>query len=491
MESGTKKILAVVIVVVVVVAIAVPAVIFLAPAYGAVQIGTLVTPGAPADTPANRIIKLGILSSMTEIQGEGCWTGAYMRADEINSAGGVDVGGETYYFGIVSEDTYETEPIYDLSKGISAATKMLADHDPDFLLGGFRTEMVTAYREVVMDAKKIFIGLGAASDFLCQSVLDEYGAYGVDPRVTQPGFTGGNYTRYKYWFRSNPINGTSLVGQLLGFLAYLKGYMSTVLAKNITNVGVIREDLAWTTVFGIIFPLYLPLYGFSVKKDIAYPLTATAEDFAGYLQEFEDEDVQIIIPVISAQGGIILSSQYALTQPKAIMAGIDVMAQLDTYWGETGGGCEHLIHMRGVTRVPKTPTTIEFWDNYQSLYGHDPLYTTQGGYDTVSLYYNAIRVADSLDTDDVITALESFKPGFTPPAGIPRHGISAYTGILSTHDVMAGYHAGTDTLYGVTLFVQWQSPGNAVSVPCPPVYPDALGLAQANITLPSWGINDQ
>ncbi|MHA1965969.1 MAG: hypothetical protein ACW97G_15450, partial [Candidatus Thorarchaeota archaeon] len=39
------------------------------PPYGQVQVGRLVTPGAPAGTPSDHIINVGILDPMFDIQG--------------------------------------------------------------------------------------------------------------------------------------------------------------------------------------------------------------------------------------------------------------------------------------------------------------------------------------------------------------------------------------------------------------------------------------
>jgi hypothetical protein len=70
---------------------------------------------------------------MTEIQGEGAWMGAYLACDEINTAGGVTVGGETYYFGLVAEDTYEADASLDISKGTAAATKIITEDGAKYI----------------------------------------------------------------------------------------------------------------------------------------------------------------------------------------------------------------------------------------------------------------------------------------------------------------------------------------------------------------------
>ncbi|GAI31001.1 unnamed protein product, partial [marine sediment metagenome] len=70
METKTRNIIIVVVIIAIIAGVGIPlGMIFLAPKYGAVQTGILVTPGAPADVASDRIIKIGILGSLTDIQG--------------------------------------------------------------------------------------------------------------------------------------------------------------------------------------------------------------------------------------------------------------------------------------------------------------------------------------------------------------------------------------------------------------------------------------
>ncbi|MFX1411140.1 MAG: CARDB domain-containing protein, partial [Promethearchaeota archaeon] len=133
------------------------------------------TPGAPIDTPEDRIIKIGILADFTHITGEGTFQGSYLAIKGINEAGGILIHNSadptfpngTYYLGIVGENTYEAEPYLDITKGALAANKLITQHDPDFFIGGYRTEAVMTYREYIMDEHKIFMNTGASTDSFC------------------------------------------------------------------------------------------------------------------------------------------------------------------------------------------------------------------------------------------------------------------------------------------------------------------------------------
>ncbi len=455
----TKQIVAIVLIVIIVGAIAIVGFMFLPAApYGAVVVGQLVTPGAPPGTPSDHIIIVGILDPMTEIQGEGAWYGSYLACDEINTAGGVVVGGETYYFGLVAEDTSESDPELDLSKGTAAATKIITEDNARYIIGGFRTESVLAYQETIMDEKMLFFGTGASTDVFCQNVIDDY-------------------DRYKYFFRTMPINSTSLARSLLTYIAYLDGYLTAVTGKNITKVAIIRENLDWTVGMGLFLNGYLPLYGLEVVEEVAYPITAEAADFATYWTQIDAAEAQITIPIISAQGGILMTTQYAQAEAKCIIAGIDVMSQLDTYWSETGGSCAYQVVLQSTLRTNKTTKTIPFWDAFLSHYGSEPLYTAVGSYDAMYILAEGIDRAQSLNSTEIIPYLEQMN------ADNPFEVSGGNDAFTLGHDLLLGPN------YSFTLFTQWQSDGVKYAVSSGGIlYSDSI--VTGTLELPPWGIND-
>jgi Periplasmic binding protein len=66
-----------------------------------------------------------------------------------------------------------------------------------------------------------------------------------------------------------------------------------------------------------------------------------------------------------------------------------------------------------------TPKTIPFWDEFVKRFGTAPVYTGVGTYDAVHVYAEAVRRANSLDTDAVIKALEK-----TDMVGMPARSSS-------------------------------------------------------------------
>ena len=130
-------------------------------------------------------ISIGITGELEHTTGAMQLLGATMAAGELNAAG-VDIGGVPHEIGLVEIETGEATVDQTGAQGYSA---LLAKIDQvDFLLGGYRTEAVTVYREVAVGpdgAGVIFFNCGAGAEFLQHSVVDDY-------------------DNYKYWFKVTP-----------------------------------------------------------------------------------------------------------------------------------------------------------------------------------------------------------------------------------------------------------------------------------------------
>jgi branched-chain amino acid transport system substrate-binding protein len=444
MESLTKRILAIVLIVVIGVGIGVGAWYFLGGEGGYVW-SAADCPGAPTDITADQIIKLGCAGDTGEIQGDGNWEGTYLAAKEINTAGGLDINGTTYYFGVTSEDTDESNPNLVTSRGVDAARRLIYNKRVDFGIGGFRSEALLAYVEEFMDAEMIFIDTGAATDIFCENV-------------------NNSYSRYKYFWRFMPINSTSLGSQILGTLA---GFILTMNATypnfDVKQIGLLAEDLTWVDSLVAAVQAYLPLLtgGWaSMLPTIRYDITLSATDMNTHLQSFQSQGADIVIPVISAQGGILMMQQYAANQYDYLIFGIDVQSQLDTFWTASGGACAYETIMQTLIRTNKTAKSVAFWDAFVAEFAHEPLYTAVGAYDAVYGLMNAINRTQSLNAIPLIAEMETWTTANPQPGA---GGDAAWN--PNTHDLIAGYP------HGFTLWAQWQPDGTKRCVPAA-IYPD-------------------
>ncbi|MFX0080679.1 MAG: ABC transporter substrate-binding protein [Candidatus Hodarchaeota archaeon] len=434
MEALTKRIIAIILVAVIGVGIGVGAWFFLAAPEKKFK-----TPGAPSGISSDHIIRIGVAGDQGEITGDGAREGVHMAIKELNEAGGVNLNGTDYYFGYIAEDTDEGNPNLVTSRGIAAAERLVYDRNIQFAIGGFRTEAVLAYQEVFMDNKIIFMSVGVATDIFTDNVVNYY-------------------DRYKYYFRNMPNNSTSLGGMIFQYLSWQIAVLNaTYPLHDITKVGYLAEDLTWTEPTTAFLDTYLPYMGVTVPTGcgIRYDITLTTADMNIHMQTFEDAGCDVVIPVISAQGGIMMMQNYADSQRPYLIIGIDVQSQLDTFWAQSDGACAYETVMQGCYRVNKTPLTIDFWDDFHDLWGHDPLYTAQGAYDSMRHLAWAIEGTQSLRANDIIPKLETATPQAVKanPSAFP----GSVTGLGArwplSHELPTGYPD------GYTLWVQWNSTG--------------------------------
>ncbi|KKN09517.1 hypothetical protein LCGC14_1045780 [marine sediment metagenome] len=437
---ASKRIIAIILVAVIAVGGGIAAWFFLlAPGAGTYKWSASDAPGAPSNINASQIIKIGMAGDIGEIQGDGNYEGAYLAAKQINTAGGLEINGSTYYFGITTEDTDESDPSLVLSRGVSAARRLIYNKKVDFAIGGFRSEALLAYQEEFMDVEMIFIDTGASTDIFTENVRDDY-------------------EKYKYFFRFMPINSTSLGGQII---ATLVGFILTMNATypnhEVKQIGILAEDLTWTAgMIGAIqanIPLYTNLTTFGtweaeVLTPVKYDIMLDATAMNAYLAQLEADGADIVIPLISAQGGIMMMQQYALNNYDFLIFGIDVQSQLDTFWADSGGDAVYETIMQTLHETNKTTTSIAFWNAFKTEWGHEPLYTAVGAYDAVMGLRDAINETQSLRALDIIAVFESWTTS-NPHPGVA--GMGAWW--PTTHDIVAGFP------YGYTLWAQWQPGG--------------------------------
>lgn len=261
-----------------------------------------------------------------------------------------------------------------------------------------------------------------------------------------------------------PINtsalGSEIVAFLLTYQAVLNGtYAGYYGGEEIDTIGILAEDLTWSEGMTTNMPVALPYYSggkISVPPAavIRYDVTLSAADMNTHLQTMSNQGVDILIPVISAQGGIMMMQQYASLHPNYVIIGIDVQSQLDTFWTQSGGDCIYETLMQTAYAVNKSATTITFWNAFKAEFGHEPLYIACGAYDAVMGIIDAAVAQDSLDALDLIAEMETWTRS-NPHPGVSGGG----AWWPDTHDLVEGYP------FSYTLWTQWQANSTKVVVP--------------------------
>ena len=350
-------------------------------------------------------VTMAICGPMTDVQGQNHWDGAQMAKDEINAAGGIDIGGTTYLVELVQVETKESTEGEDGSTG-TANLQAVID-DVDFCLGGFRTEVVSVYREVAMDAETIFMNCGAATGSLQFSVVTDY-------------------DKYKYWFKSTPYNETFLVKSLLKMTGTYGSILKATLAgteaagaayvkdefKVSTAVDgklrahILMEDAAWCAGMVLAAQAYLPtLLGLTVTGTTL--VSPTASDITTEMNAVKALNPHIIFTAFSGPVGAVYSNTKVDLGIPALTIGINVPAQEIDHWDNTDGACEGEILLdTWPVGVAVTPGTVDWFDDFVDRTGRYPVYTA-ATYDSIFSLKQAIEATDSLDPDDLIPYLET------------------------------------------------------------------------------------
>ena len=349
----------------------------------------------------DQYITFAVAGPMDNRQGEHHWAAAEMARDAINNdgAGGVVVGGLTYGIKLTEVDTNEVSGTP--SEGVNALQAVI--DDVDFVVGGFRTESVVAYREVAMDAEKLFLNCGAATGTLQYSVMS-------------------NYPRYKYWFKVTPYNESFLTQSLLKLVGTIGGafnqtltaqdglvhadYKMSTAVGNSPRVALIIENLSWADQIATLGPIYLGLMGYNATFTVQRP-ASTATDMDTILNNVEANKPHIILTAFSGPCGLTYSKQRAEKAIPALTIGINVEGQSKGAWYATNQGCEFDIMLDTMAEnVAVTAGAVTWFNAFVDKVGDYPLYTS-ATYDAINMLVVAIEAENSLDAADLIPYLET------------------------------------------------------------------------------------
>jgi branched-chain amino acid transport system substrate-binding protein len=366
--------------------------------------------GAQAQT-----IKIAILGPMSFVQGENHWAGAEMARDEINKAGGINVGGKRMQVELIRADTNEIQSVPDAT---NAVERVITRDKADFLIGGFRSEAVLAMQEVAMDAKKIFLGVGAAHSKLGLNVEQDY-------------------NRYKYWFRVAPTKDVDLARTLFAVLNSIGQQIRTDLKTDSPKVAILAEKAVWTEALVAAAQKNLP----AMKMEVVgtWQPSATATDVTAELSAIDRAGAHIVFTMLSGPVGISVGRQMGERNMKAVAWGINVEGQKEEFWQATAGKAQFVSTLDTYAEVEMTPKTIPFVRAFKERYKKAPTYTA-ATYDAIMTLKAVIEEAGSIDADKLVPLIEKIQ--------------HVGTGAVATYDKRHDLVWGIGTTAGIA--VQWQ-----------------------------------
>jgi branched-chain amino acid transport system substrate-binding protein len=368
------------------------------------------TSGAHAQT-----IKIAILGPMAFVQGENHWAGAEMARDEINKAGGINVGGKRMQVELIRADTNEIASVPDATNAIE---RVITRDKVDFLIGGFRSEAVLAMQEVAMDYKKIFLGAGAAHSKLGQNVEE-------------------NYNRYKYWFRYTPTKDIDLARTLFAVMASIAQQVRAELKTDAPKVAILAEKAVWTG--GLIAAAQKNLPAMKMEVVGLWQPSATATDVTAELSAIDRSGAHIVFTMLSGPVGISVARQMGERNMKAVAWGINVEGQKDEFWQAAAGKAQFVSTLDTYAEVEMTPKTIPFVRAFKERFKKMPTYNA-ATYDAIMMLKSVIEKEGTTDADRLVAAIEK----------VDHVGTGSYVTFDKRHDLVwaVGKTAG--------IAVQWQ-----------------------------------
>jgi branched-chain amino acid transport system substrate-binding protein len=335
--------------------------------------------GAQAQT-----IKIAILGPMAFVQGENHWAGAEMARDEINKAGGINVGGKRMRVELIRADTNEIQSVPDAT---NAMERVITRDKADVVIGGFRSEAVLAMQEIAMDYKKLFLGAGAAHSKLGLNVEQ-------------------NYERYKYWFRVTPVKDVDLVRTLFAVMGSIGQQIRSDLKTDAPKVAILAEKAVWTEALVAAAQKNLP--GLKMEVVGTWQPSATATDVTAELSAIDRAGAHIVFTMLSGPVGISVGRQMGERNMKAVAWGINVEAQKDEFWQAAAGKAQFVSTLDTFAEVEITPKTVPFVRAFKQRFKKAPTYNA-ATYDAIMILKNAIEQAGSTSPEKLIPVIEKME----------------------------------------------------------------------------------
>ena len=338
--------------------------------------------GCSSGEVAAKEIKIGVIGPMTQSIGPQQWDGAQMAADEINNAGGVTIGKDTYTIKLLQYDSNEGASVTD---AVNAVERAITVDKVNFLTGSFRSEAASSMQDIAVANKVIFLSTGAAS-------------VGLATKVTN------DYNKYKYWFRVMPTSGACMASDLASALDMVAQKIRSTTGIATPKVALLFEkDVFGDGVLAGVQP-QIPNLGLEVAG--VWRPSPNATDVTAELTAIEQSGAQIVCTCLTGPVGIPFATGMNEMQIPAASVGVNAEAGYDSFWDATSGKGDYAMNMSFFAiGVSNTNKTTQFLNEFTQKFGTIPGFGATT-YDALYILKAALEKAGSLDPDAVVTALE-------------------------------------------------------------------------------------
>jgi branched-chain amino acid transport system substrate-binding protein len=401
----------------------------------------------PAAFSAEKPIIIGCPLATAFLYGWDADRAIRLAVEEINAAGGVNVGGKKRPFAVEVMDTRDLEPGVPVSDALLTVEKLILEKKADFIIGGpVRSEAALAAMDLLSKYKKVSI--------LTTGVLTP--AYHA--RVAE------NYDKFKYCFRISGEAGWMVTGEIIPCLVDIGN------KHKINKLFIMVQDVAHARGGGALIAKIMAGKNWTVLGDPEIYPTGTTDFSMGLLKAKKEGAQVILIWMDMPESSILLKQWYDLKVPALPFGSIIAPAEQPGFGKAMEGKGEFcLANVVNAGNAPSqaTPWTMKFFNAYTKRWKIEPEgYGTSSSYMAVYTLKEAIEKAGSLESEAVISALE--KIDMMGVYGRIRFDPKNHQ-IIPSLDPKEG---------AVGTIFQWQKGKRVV------VYPDKIATGQ--ILLPPW-----
>ena len=404
---------------------------------------------APQALASGKPIIIGVPTSLYTPFGRDGLKAVRLAIEQINSAGGVKVGGEMRPFKVVVADTRGGEPGTPVHDALMAYEKLITKEKPHaIVIGAFRSEVLIASMDLVAKYKVPHLGTIAQTPKFQAKIKSDPEKYKYLFRVTTDAFVLGNYL--------NDVMNVLKNDYGLKKVYFL--YQDTLWAKALTGLlAKLCKKSGWVQIG---FEGYAP-----GATDFSPALTTVKEGKADVIGMVWD------VPL----GAGIFAKQYVAMKVPALLVGF--IPPMASYMAvkTVGPEVEYSISIEfpvgASLPLKKLPRTVEFLEAFKRKYGSLPeaAAVNSSAYDAVFILKEAIERAGTLDPDALVAALEK----------TDYKGVSGRIRFNDQHVAVFGAKDPNET--GVCVIFQWQKDKSG-KLRRVPVYPGFL--AENKIQLP-------
>ena len=291
-------------------------------------------------------IVIGVPTSLGFLEGKEAHKAVQIAVSEINSQGGVNVGGTKRLLKVAAADLRDAAPGVPVPEALLGLEKIILEQKPTaIVVGPFRSEALIAGMDILAKYKVPMLGTVAMSP-TTEKMIKE------------------NPEKYKYVFRTC-LNSIFLVKYLAGTMALINQEFG------FNKVFVMHQDVAWARGgAGAMEKMYFDKTGWEVLGMEAYPTGST--DYSSGLMKARASGAHVIMPIFDMpQSGILVKQWKSMKIPALMFGFISPLAGSQawkTFDGKIGGGMNCIFEIGNSIASPKVPNSVSFFNKYTQYF---------------------------------------------------------------------------------------------------------------------------